>query len=313
MKSYKITLLPGDGIGPEVMAQAILVLESVSDRYDFNLSLDHQLVGGIAIDEKSTPLPDETLKSCEHSDAILFGSVGGPKWESLPPDQQPERGALLPLRKHFGLFANLRPSLCFPSLVGASPIRGDIIEGGFDVLCVRELTGGIYFGEPRGTSFVNGEEVGINTEVYSTSEIKRIAQVGFEAALKRRGVLTSVDKANVLESSQLWRRIVIEVAKEYPNVVLNHMYVDNCAMQLIANPSQFDVIVTSNLFGDILSDEASMLTGSIGMLPSASLGGQIGLFEPVHGTAPDIAGQDKANPIGMIASVAMMFRHSFLA
>ena len=176
---------------------------------------------------------------------------------------------------------------------------------------MRELTGGIYFGEPRGTSFVNGEEVGINTEVYSTSEIKRIAQVGFEAALKRRGVLTSVDKANVLESSQLWRRIVIEVAKEYPNVVLNHMYVDNCAMQLIANPSQFDVIVTSNLFGDILSDEASMLTGSIGMLPSASLGGQIGLFEPVHGTAPDIAGQDKANPIGMIASVAMMFRHSF--
>ena len=305
----RITIIPGDGIGKEVAEQAVLVLRKVESLFGHQFNIQEGFLGGAALDLFGVPLPEETIDLCKKSDAILLGAVGGPKWEQLPPELKPEKG-ILGLRKSLGLFANLRPARIYPSLVDDSPLKSEILNG-VDLLIVRELTGGIYFGEPRGTSFVNGEEVGINTEVYSTSEIKRIAQVGFEAALKRRGVLTSVDKANVLESSQLWRRTVIEVAKEYPDVLLNHMYVDNCAMQLIANPSQFDVIVTSNLFGDILSDEASMLTGSIGMLPSASLGGQIGLFEPVHGTAPDIAGEDKANPIGMIASVSMMFRHSF--
>ena len=245
-KTFNISILSGDGIGPEVMDQAIKVLESVCGRYDFNLSLDHQLVGGIAIDEKSTPLPDETLKSCEHSDAILFGSVGGPKWESLPPDQQPERGALLPLRKHFGLFANLLPSLCFPSLVGASPIRGDIIEGGFDVLCVRELTGGIYFGEPKSLGDINGEKTAIDTMIYKESEIERIAHVAFNAAMGRSKRITSIDKANVLRNGILWREIVEKVSLQYPDVKLDHLYVDNAAMQLIRRPKEFDVILAPN-------------------------------------------------------------------
>ena len=315
-KTFNISILSGDGIGPEVMAQAILVLESVSDRYDFNLSLDHQLVGGIAIDEKSTPLPDETLKSCEHSDAILFGSVGGPKWESLPPDQQPERGALLPLRKHFGLFANLRPSLCFPSLVGASPIRGDIIEGGFDVLCVRELTGGIYFGEPKSLGDVNGEKTAIDTMIYKESEIERIAHVAFNAAMGRSKKITSIDKANVLRNGILWREIVEKVSLQYPDVKLDHLYVDNAAMQLIRRPKEFDVILAPNLFGDILSDEMAMIAGSLGMLASASLGQStgnglyFGMYEPSGGTAPDIAGKGIANPCAQIISASLMLRYS---
>ena len=255
------------------------------------------------------PLPEATLDLCKQSHAVLLGALGGPKWDDNPPELKPEKG-ILGLRAELGLFANLRPAHVYPTLIDASSLKPKVLEG-VNLLIVRELTGGIYFGQPRGISKINGQEVGINTEVYRTSEIERIARVACEAARKRRHHVTSVDKSNVLESSQLWRRVVTSVGREFPDVSLNHMLVDNCAMQLIANPGQFDVIVTSNLFGDILSDEASMLTGSIGMLPSASLGGQIGLYEPVHGTAPDIAGQDLANPIAMIASAAMMFKYSF--
>ncbi len=305
----QVTVIPGDGIGKEVMAQALLVIQKIESRYGHCLRTQEALAGGSALDAVGVPLPEATLDLCKRSHAVLLGAVGGPKWDNHPAELKPEKG-ILGLRAGLGLFANLRPAHVYPTLIHASSLKPEVLEG-VNLLIVRELTGGIYFGQPRGISKIKGQEVGINTEVYWTSEIERIAQVAFEIARKRRHRVTSVDKANVLESSQLWRRVVTAVGKRFPDVSLNHMYVDNCAMQLIANPGQFDVIVTSNLFGDILSDEASMLTGSIGMLPSASLGGQIGLFEPVHGTAPDIAGQDRANPIAMIASVAMMFKYSF--
>ena len=317
MKHFKAAVLAGDGIGPEVMVQALRVLEVVGKKFGFELSLTECRVGGAAIDHDGQALPAYTVKACEEADAILFGSVGGPKWETLPPDQQPERGALLPLRKHFGLFANLRPALCFPALTHASPIKESIIAGGFNVLCVRELTGGLYFGQPKFRREENGEPIAVDTMVYKKSEIERIAHVAFRAALDRNKRLTSIDKANVLENGILWRQTVTEVAKNYPEVALNHLYVDNAAMQLIKNPKGFDVVLAENLFGDILSDEMAMIAGSLGMLPSASLGlketelGRFGMYEPSGGSAPDIAGQGIANPIAQILSAAMMLRYSF--
>ena len=335
--THKISILAGDGIGPEVMDASMLVLDAAAKKFSITLEKDSQLVGGAAIDATGSPLPDETVASCQASDAILFGSVGGPKWENLPPDQQPERGALLPLRKKFNLYANLRPGVCLPSLTHASPVKNELIPNGFDVLCVRELTGGIYFGQPKSISEVDGELVAIDTMVYKQSEIVRIAHIAFTAAMARDKRLCSVDKANVLQNSVLWRQTVIEVSKEYPEVELSHLYVDNAAMQLIKQPGSFDVIVTGNLFGDILSDEMAMISGSLGMLPSASLGnpkpvgttdggaddgasGQagreeckplyFGMYEPSGGSAPDIAGQGVANPIAQILSTAMMLRYS---
>ena len=305
----KITVIPGDGIGTEVVAQALRVLDKIETIYGHRFERQEALAGGAALDATGLPLPAETLEKCKDSDAVLLGALGGPKWDNNPPGKKPENG-LLGLRAGLGLYANLRPARIYPALANASTLKREVVEG-VDLLIVRELTGGIYFGKPRGISKEGEEEVGINTEIYRTSEIRRIAKVGFEAARKRRRKLTSVDKANVLEASQLWRRVVIEVGKDFPDIELSHLYVDNCAMQLIANPRQFDVIVTSNLFGDILSDEAAMLTGSIGMLPSASLGGSIGMYEPVHGSAPDIVGKDIANPIATIASLAMMLKYSF--
>lgn len=315
--NYKIAVLPGDGIGPEVMAEALNVLEAVSNKYDINFETTEQLVGGAAIDATGSPLPPETLEACEAADAILFGSVGGPKWETLPPDQQPERGALLPLRKHFGLFANLRPAICYPALTHASPVKEERIEGGFDVLCVRELTGGIYFGEPKSIEEIDGEKTAIDTMIYRQSEIRRIAEVAFTAAMERDKRVTSIDKANVLRNGLLWRETVESVAADYPEVTLDHLYVDNAAMQLIARPRDFDVVLAPNLFGDILSDEMAMIAGSLGMLSSASLGSRnedgtyFGMYEPSGGTAPDIAGQGIANPIAQILSAAMMLRFSF--
>jgi|TARA_B110000014_G_C20123470_1_gene596675 3-isopropylmalate dehydrogenase len=314
---FKISVLSGDGIGPEVMAEAIRVIDKVSEDFDVKFITDEQLVGGIAIDKTSSPLPEATLKSCEQADAILFGSVGGPKWESLPPDTQPERGALLPLRKHFGLFANLRPSICFPSLTGASPIRPDIVKGGFDVLCVRELTGGIYFGEPKEIKDQGNEKVAIDTMVYKESEIERIACVAFDAAMGRNKRVTSIDKANVLRNGILWRQTVDNIASKYPEVELDHLYVDNAAMQLIRRPKDFDVVLAPNLFGDILSDEMAMIAGSLGMLASSSLGKSqgnglyFGMYEPSGGSAPDIAGQGIANPCAQILSASLMLRYSF--
>jgi len=304
-----ITVIPGDGIGTEVVKQALRVLDRVETVYGHRFERQEALAGGAALDATGVPLPAETLEKCKGSDAVLLGALGGPQWDNNPPGKKPENG-LLALRAGLGLYANLRPARIYPALANASTLKREVVEG-VDLLIVRELTGGIYFGKPRGISKEGEEEVGINTEIYRTSEIRRIAKVGFEAARKRRRKLTSVDKANVLEASQLWRRVVIDVGKDFPDVELSHLYVDNCAMQLIANPKQFDVVVTSNLFGDILSDEAAMLTGSIGMLPSASLGGTIGMYEPVHGSAPDIAGKDIANPIATIASLAMMLKYSF--
>ena len=315
--SYKLAVLPGDGIGPEVMAQAIQVLDTVASRSGITFSYNHQLVGGAAIDAVGKALPPETIAACEASDAILFGSVGGPKWEKLPPNEQPERGALLPLRKHFGLFANLRPGICYPALTASSPVRADLVEGGFDVLCVRELTGGLYFGQPKSrTVLPDGDIEVIDTMVYKKSEIARIGHVAFKAAQLRSKHVTSVDKANVLTNSVLWRETMIEIAREYPDVTLAHLYVDNAAMQLIKAPRSFDVMVTENLFGDILSDEMAMICGSLGMLASASLGKPkgdglyFGLFEPSGGTAPDIAGLGIANPIAQILSVALLLRFS---
>ncbi|HEX8312236.1 MAG TPA: 3-isopropylmalate dehydrogenase [Chthoniobacteraceae bacterium] len=316
MKSFKIAVLPGDGIGPEVMAEARRVLAAVEKKFALSFELNEARVGGAAIDVDGMALPAETLRICGEADAILFGSVGGPKWETLPPNEQPERAALLPLRKHFALFANLRPAVCFPKLTHASPIKDSIVEGGFDVLCVRELTGGLYFGQPKGQHEQDGEPVAIDTMVYKKSEIERIAHVAFKAAQGRRKLVTSIDKANVLENGVLWRKTVTELAKSYPDVTLQHLYVDNAAMQLIKNPKSFDVVLAENLFGDILSDEMAMITGSLGMLPSASLGlkvtptGRFGLFEPSGGTAPDIAGKGIANPIAQILSAAMMLRYS---
>jgi 3-isopropylmalate dehydrogenase len=305
----KIAVIGGDGIGPEVVAQALLVLRKVESIFQHEFVVEEALAGGVALDATGMPLPSATLELCKQSDAVLLGALGGPKWDNNPPGRKPESG-LLALREGLGLYANLRPAKVYPALANASTLKRDVIDQ-VDLLIVRELTGGIYFGKPRGIKVEDGEEVGVNTEVYRTSEIQRIARVAFEAARKRRQKLTSVDKQNVLESSQLWRRVVSALAIDYPDIELKHLLVDNCAMQLIANPKQFDVIVTSNLFGDILSDEAAMLTGSIGMLPSASLGGSIGMYEPVHGSAPDIVGKDLANPIATIASLAMMLKYSF--
>ncbi len=316
-KTCRIAVLSGDGIGPEVMNEALRVLEAVSAKCHLRLDLVEKRVGGIAIDHDGKALPPDTIAACEAAEAILFGSVGGPKWESLPPQEQPERGALLPLRKHFGLFANLRPAICFPQLTHASPIKDAIIAGGFDVLCVRELTGGLYFGQPKYTRQEGAETVVVDTMIYKQSEIERIAHVAFQAAQRRNKHLTSIDKANVLENGLLWRRVVNEVSSQYTDVKLDHLYVDNAAMQLIKNPKAFDVVLAENLFGDILSDEMAMIAGSLGMLPSASLGSPrgdglyFGLFEPSGGTAPDIAGKGIANPIAQILSAAMMLRYSF--
>ncbi len=304
-----IAVLPGDGIGPEIMPQAIRVLEAIGKTFGHQFDLSYGQVGGAAIDATGFPLPPETLELAKSSDAVLLGAVGGPKWEGLAYEQRPER-ALLGLREQLGLFANLRPAKMYASLIEASSLKPEVVDG-IDVLVVRELTGGIYFGKPKGIEATATGHRGFNTEVYTTEEIHRIADVAFQAARKRRGLVTSIDKANVLESSELWRREVIKVHERFQDVELRHMYVDNCAMQLVRYPKQFDVIVTTNLFGDILSDEAAMLTGSIGMLPSASVGATVGMFEPIHGSAPDIAGTNMANPIGMIASGAMMLRHSF--
>lgn len=307
---YKITVLKGDGIGPEVVDQTIAVLNAVAEKNGFGFEYYEELMGGCAIDACGEPLPQATLQRAKSSDAVLLGAVGGPKWEGLPGGKTPESG-LLGIRAGLGLFANLRPAVIYQALRDASPLKSEIIGDNIDILVVRELTGGIYFGERGRTGKGTSGEAAYDTEKYSAGEVERIARIAFEAAGKRSGLVTSVDKANVLESSKLWREVVIRVSKEYPNVRLNHMYVDNAAMQLVRNPRQFDVIVTSNMFGDILSDEASMITGSIGMLPSASLGsGSLGLYEPIHGSAPDIAGQDKANPIATVLSAAMMLRHS---
>ena len=305
---YRIAVLPGDGVGPEVVAEGVKVLRQIETQVPVRFALQEGLVGGAAIDATGDPLPDTTLQICLDSDAVLFGSVGGPKWDSLPAHQRPERG-LLRLRQALDLYANLRPAKLYAALVDASTLRPEVVRG-IDLLVVRELVSGIYFGQPRGIEAVDHGERGFNTMVYTTEEIRRVARLAFELAQKRRGKVTSVDKANVLEVSVLWRREVTELAGEFPGVSLEHLFVDNCAMQLVRAPKQFDVIVTGNLFGDILSDEAAMLTGSIGMLPSASIGGKGGLFEPVHGSAPDIAGRGIANPIATINSVAMMLQYS---
>ncbi len=305
----RIAVLAGDGIGPEIVPAAINVLDAVGKSSGHSFEFVPAAVGGQAIDDTGWPLPDDTLALAKSSDAVLLGAVGGPKWEGLAYERRPER-ALLGLREKLGLFANLRPAKLYSELADASTLKREVIEG-IDVMVVRELTGGIYFGKPKGVEKTPTGHRGFNTEVYTTEEITRIAKVAFETARKRRKLVTSIDKANVLESSELWRQVVSEVHKDYQDVELRHMYVDNCAMQLIRNPKQFDVIVTTNLFGDILSDEAAMLTGSIGMLPSASMGAAVGMYEPIHGSAPDIAGKDLANPIGMIASGAMMLRYSF--
>jgi len=306
--STRIAVLPGDGIGPEIMPQAVRVLETIGQACGRTFELTTAQVGGAAIDATGVPLPGETLDLAKSSDAVLLGAVGGPKWEGLEYERRPER-ALLGLREQLGLFANLRPAKIYSALIQASSLKPEIIDG-IDILVVRELTGGIYFGQPKGIEATPTGHRGFNTEVYTTEEIRRIAKVAFEAAKKRRGLVHSIDKANVLESSELWRQEVIKVHEDFPGVELRHMYVDNCAMQLVRYPKQFDVIVTTNLFGDILSDEAAMLTGSIGMLPSASVGATVGMFEPIHGSAPDIAGKNLANPIGMIASVAMMLTYA---
>ena len=309
MKEYQIAVLKGDGIGPEIVEQAQKVLDKAGEKFGFSVNYQEALLGGVAIDATGVPLPEETVTICKNADATLLGAVGGPKWDNQPGNNRPEKG-LLGIRAALGLFANLRPAVIFEPLREASPLKAEIIGKGIDVLVVRELTGGIYFGE-RGRCEVDGQPAAFDTEKYSVPEIERIARVAFEMAQKRRHKLCSVDKANVLESSRLWRDTVIRVAAEYPDVELSHMYVDNCAMQLVRNPGQFDVIVTSNMFGDILSDEASMISGSIGMLASASLNdGKGGLYEPIHGSAPDIAGQGIANPLATILSVGMMLKYS---
>jgi 3-isopropylmalate dehydrogenase len=308
-QNYRITLLPGDGIGPEIMNVAVDVLKVVGKQFDLQFEFQQALMGGAAIDATGEPLPADTLEMCRNSDAVLLAAVGGYKWDSLPSHLRPEAG-LLGLRAGLGLFANLRPAKIIPQLIDASTLKKEVVEG-VDIMVVRELTGGIYFGKPKGIfETETGEKRGVNTMVYSESEIERIGRVAFEAARKRGGKLCSVDKSNVLEVSQLWRDRITSLSQEYPDIELSHMYVDAAAMQLVRAPKQFDTIVTGNLFGDILSDAAAMLTGSIGMLPSASLGAEgPGVFEPVHGSAPDIAGQDKANPLAQVLSAAMMLRY----
>lgn len=317
-KEMNISVLPGDGIGREITPQAVAVLEVIAQKFGHCFHFQEGIVGGAAIDQSGIPLPEETLKLAVDADAVLLGAVGGPQWEGLDYDIRPER-ALLGLREKLGLFANLRPAILHPMLADASTLKREVIDG-IDLLVVRELTGGIYFGQPRGVEKEETGERGFNTLVYTTSEIERIARVAFEVAQKRRKKVMSVDKANVLEVTELWRKVVTRVHRDYPDVELSHMYVDNCAMQLIRNPKQFDVLVTGNMFGDILSDAAAMLTGSIGMLPSASLGNERvfdrpgclkGMYEPIHGSAPDIAGKDMANPLATILSAAMMLKFSF--
>ncbi|NLY18675.1 MAG: 3-isopropylmalate dehydrogenase [Clostridiaceae bacterium] len=311
MKNYKIAVLPGDGIGPEVVRQAVKVLDKVAEKYKFSVEYYYADIGGIAIDKTGEPLPKTTLSVCKSSDAVLMGAVGGYKWDNLPGDIRPEAG-LLGIRAGLGLFANYRPAVIYKPLRDASPLKDRITENGLDILILRELTGGIYFGDKKRIVTEDGEPAAYDTMIYRKSEVERIARLAFEAARQRNKKVTSVDKAYVLEVSRFWREIVINVSKEYPDVALNHLYVDNAAMQLVIHPEQFDVIVTGNMFGDILSDEASMITGSIGMLPSASLGAEsLGLYEPVHGSAPDIAGKDKANPLAVILSAAMMLKYSF--
>ena len=315
--AYRIAVLAGDGIGPEIVAEAVKTLQVISERNGFALEFTDALIGGAAYDATGHPLPPATLELCRQSDAVLLGAVGGPKYDAIQPATlRPEVGALLPLRKELGLFANLRPATLFPALAGVSSLRSDLVSGGLDILVVRELTGGIYFGQPKGRE--DGGNKAIDTCVYTRPEIERIVHIGFAAARKRGRRLCSVDKANVLETSRLWREVCTEIGGEYPDVELSHMLVDNCAMQLVRDPRQFDVIVTENMFGDILSDEAAMLTGSLGMLPSASLGaaptaggvGTFGLYEPIHGSAPTIAGQNIANPLATILSTALLLRHS---
>lgn len=305
---FQIAVLPGDGIGVEIVPQAVKALEAISEKYGHTFNFTQGLVGGAAYDVKGHPLPDETLQLCERSDAVLLGAIGGPKWDNLPVELRPEAGALLPLRKELALYANLRPCIVFPSLMHASTLKEEVLQG-VDILVIRELTGGLYFGEKSREKTADGQKA-TDVLTYSTYEIERIARFAFDAARQRQRKLCSVDKANVLESSRLWRETVMDLAREYPDVEVTHMYVDNCSMQLIRNPRQFDVIVTENMFGDILTDEASMLTGSIGMLPSASIGGEVGLYEPAHGSAPDIAGQNKANPLATILSAALLLRYS---
>ncbi|MCI5690813.1 MAG: 3-isopropylmalate dehydrogenase [Clostridiales bacterium] len=307
---YRLAVIPGDGIGPDVVEQTLRVLDKVGEKFGHTFHYQKVLAGGCAIDATGACLPQETIDVCKQADAVLLGAVGGWKWDNLPGDQRPER-ALLGLRKALGLFANLRPALLFEQLADASPLKPEILAGGLDIVVVRELTGGIYFGE-KGFRDTDLGPAAYDVEQYAEEEVRRIAKVAFDMAMKRNKHVTSVDKANVLESSRLWRRVVAEVGKDYPEVTLDNLYVDNAAIQLVRNPRQFDVIVTSNIFGDILSDEASQITGSIGMLPSASLAqGNFGMYEPVHGSAPDIAGQDKANPMATILSAAMMLRYTF--
>lgn len=309
--NYKIAVIPGDGIGPEVTAEAIKALDAVGEKFGHKFEYTYLLAGGAAIDKTGRCLPEETVEKAKNSDAVLLGAVGGPKWDSLPGDERPEK-ALLGLRKALGLYANLRPAIMFDELKSACPLKDEKVIGGLDLLVVRELTGGIYFGERGTVDTDNMGKAAYDVEMYSEKEVERVARTAFEMAMKRNKKVTSVDKANVLESSRLWRKTVAEVAADYPEVELDNFYVDNAAMQLVYNPKQFDVIVTSNIFGDILSDEASMITGSIGMLPSASLAdGAFGMYEPVHGSAPDIAGTGKANPMAAILSAAMMLRYTF--
>ncbi|WP_297227517.1 3-isopropylmalate dehydrogenase [uncultured Desulfovibrio sp.] len=306
-----ICLLPGDFSGPEIMEQGVAVLKAVAAKFGHEFVFETALIGGAAIDATGGPLPDATVEACRKADAVFLAAVGGPKWDNLDPSIRPEKG-LLGIRKALGLFANLRPAMLLPELAGACLLRPDVAARGLDLIVVRELTGDIYFGEPRGIETRDGQRVGFNTMIYSEEEVRRIAKVAFEAARQRRKKVCSVEKSNVLETSRLWKSVVEETHKDYPDIELSHMYVDNAAMQLVRDPSQFDVIVTGNIFGDILSDEASVITGSLGMLPSASLGASgPGLFEPIHGSAPDIAGQDKVNPLATILSAAMLLRMAF--
>lgn len=303
-----ICLLPGDGIGPEILAQGAAVLAATARKFGHAFDSEEALIGGAAVDATGSPLPEATVEACRKADAVYLAAVGGPKWDSMPPEKRPEKG-LLGIRKALGLFANLRPALLLPELAGACLLRPDVAARGLDLIVVRELTGDVYFGEPRGVELRDGRRTGFNTMIYDEEEIRRIARVAFETARQRRRKVCSVEKSNVLETSRLWKEVVLETHKDYADVELSHMYVDNAAMQLVRDPSQFDVILTGNIFGDILSDEASVITGSLGMLPSASLGASgPGLFEPAHGSAPDIAGQDKANPLATILSGAMLLR-----
>lgn len=309
-KTYRIAVLPGDGIGPEVMKQAYKILDILKKNFLLPLEVNEFSIGGSAIDQEGLALPEKTLIGCKNSDAILFGSVGGKKWDNLPIEKRPERASLLPIRKHFDLFSNLRPAKLYPELQFLSPLRKDIINKGFDILCVRELTGGIYFGNPKGRIKNKDSEYAFDTEIYHKFEISRIAHLAFQLARSRKYKVTSIDKANVLQSSLLWREMVENIAREYPDVTLSHLYIDNAVMQLIKNPNQFDVLLCSNLFGDIISDECAVLTGSIGMLPSASLNEKnFGLYEPAGGSAPDIKGKNVANPIAQILSLSMLVRY----